>query len=120
MVSVMASIQAQMAYDCVEDPGECWCRGGGWVVTDWDSTHKCPHHYRGQPGPEDAGWAWDFWADTLEAEHGGQFPVIPALPEVPAVSGLYAKPGCTEEDMVRVAWQQRILVVATPVEDIPF
>ena len=28
--------------------GEC----GGWVSSDLDTIHKCPHHYNGQPEPE--------------------------------------------------------------------
>jgi hypothetical protein len=28
--------------------GDC----GGWVLTDLDTVHKCPHHYNNQPEPE--------------------------------------------------------------------
>ncbi len=28
--------------------GEC----GGWVFSDLDTIHKCPHHYNSQPEPE--------------------------------------------------------------------
>jgi hypothetical protein len=49
--SIMASIQAQMQYDCTPDAETCWCRGSGWVLTDWDSFHQCPCH-PGKPHPE--------------------------------------------------------------------
>jgi DnaJ-class molecular chaperone len=26
---------------------------GGWIVTDLDTIHQCPLHYKGQPHPED-------------------------------------------------------------------
>ena len=33
-------------------PSRCGCRGGGWIVTDYDTRHECPLHYRDQPNPE--------------------------------------------------------------------
>jgi len=73
-VDILSSIQAQMQYDCCEDASKCWCRGSGWVVSDWDSLHKCPYHYEGQPNNEDPDWAWDLWQDNM---HGNaQFMLI--------------------------------------------
>ena len=80
MSRIMESIRAQMLMDCVPDPKECWCRGSGWVYTDWDSHHECPYHYRGQPHSESDPDEYDYWCDTIEAHGGGQFPVIPSEP----------------------------------------
>lgn len=33
------------------DPEFCGCRGGGWVLSSWDSWHQCPAH-PGHPHPE--------------------------------------------------------------------
>ena len=36
---------------------ECRCRGGGWLLSDVDTIHKCPDHYvPGQRHPDDD---WD-------------------------------------------------------------
>lgn len=53
-VSIKESIAAQIAYDCRPDASECWCRGSGWVLSNWDSFHRCPYHYDGQPHPEES------------------------------------------------------------------
>ena len=34
------------------NPSRCECRGSGWMSSDFDTYHKCPIHYRGQPHPE--------------------------------------------------------------------
>lgn len=35
-------------------PDKCRCHGGGWILSDVDTWHKCPDHYKaGQPHPED-------------------------------------------------------------------
>lgn len=76
-VSIMDGIRAQMQYDCTDDdPKTCWCRGSGWVLSDWDSFHRCPCHYRGQPHPESEPDEWDYWYDTVDAAGGGQFAVV--------------------------------------------
>lgn len=31
---------------------ECPCRGGGWVLTNYDTYERCPTHFTGQPHPE--------------------------------------------------------------------
>jgi len=37
-----------------EDPKTCACRGGGWILTDFDTWHECPlHHRKGMAHPED-------------------------------------------------------------------
>ena len=33
-------------------PYLCGCRGKGWLVTDLDTVHQCPRHFRNQPHPE--------------------------------------------------------------------
>jgi len=35
-----------------EDPKDCACYGGGWILSDWDVWVKCPLHYKGGPDPE--------------------------------------------------------------------
>jgi len=35
------------------NPSRCPCRGWGWLHSDWDTYHKCPVHFRGQPHPEE-------------------------------------------------------------------
>ena len=34
-------------------PEECRCNGGGWILSEVDTWHKCPDHHKGQPHPED-------------------------------------------------------------------
>jgi hypothetical protein len=34
-------------------PNECLCHGSGWALSDLDTWHKCPQHYKGQTHPED-------------------------------------------------------------------
>jgi len=45
-----------------EDPSLCGCRGSGWALSDVDTWHECPIHYRkGQGHPED-----DYPEDEVE------------------------------------------------------
>jgi hypothetical protein len=39
----------------VPEEGLCPCHGGGWVLSDLDTWHKCPIHFHGQRHPEDEG-----------------------------------------------------------------
>lgn len=34
------------------NPSVCPCRGSGWMLSDFDTFHKCPAHNVGQPHPE--------------------------------------------------------------------
>ena len=35
-------------------PDQCHCHGGGWILSDVDTWHKCPDHYvQGQKHPDD-------------------------------------------------------------------
>jgi hypothetical protein len=47
------------------DVKHCACRGGGWMLSDYDTWHKCPIHYDGQRHPEQADW---------EAEMADEYP----------------------------------------------
>jgi len=38
-----------------EDAKDCPCGGGGWVLSDVDTFHKCRFHYKNQTHPEDEG-----------------------------------------------------------------
>lgn len=53
------SLQAQydcrkrnFSQDCHQDPDECLCRSG-WILSPFDTWHKCPVHFDGQRHPED-------------------------------------------------------------------
>lgn len=35
------------------DPTRCLCHGSGWALSDVDTWHECPVHFRGQLHPED-------------------------------------------------------------------
>lgn len=37
---------------------ECPCRGYGWILSPFDTHHKCPRHYEGQRHPEDGEYAY--------------------------------------------------------------
>ncbi len=52
------SLQLEYQYMCTGDwadpePGQCPCNGNGWNLSDLDTWHKCPYHYKGQRHPED-------------------------------------------------------------------
>jgi len=34
------------------DPEDCLCHGNGWALSEVDTWHKCPVHFRGQLSPE--------------------------------------------------------------------
>lgn len=36
-----------------DSPTECPCQGTGWLLSEYDSWHKCPSHNVGQPHPEE-------------------------------------------------------------------
>ena len=58
-MSILAGIQAQMDYDCHTDTAKCWCRGSGWILSDWDSFHECPcHPGKNHPDLEDEIWGY--------------------------------------------------------------
>ena len=42
-----------------EDANYCPCKGSGWALSDVDTWHKCPAHYRGQRHPEDEAAYWE-------------------------------------------------------------
>jgi len=37
------------------DPDDCPCHGNGWLLSDFDTLHRCPVHGKGVPYPEDEG-----------------------------------------------------------------
>ncbi len=50
-----------------EDPEKCRCRGSGWALSDVDTWHACPVHYKkGMRHPEDGRWE-DQQADPLRS-----------------------------------------------------
>lgn len=58
----MADSELQQCYDAAErgffareDVEECGCRGSGWFLSEVDTFHQCPVHFRGQVHPEDEG-----------------------------------------------------------------
>lgn len=56
------------------DKKDCACRGYGWILSDWDTWHRCPIHYRGQEDPyaqEVRERAEDWW-DSLSGKEKHQ------------------------------------------------
>lgn len=93
---------------CVSDASKCWCRGEGWVLSDWDTWHKCRYHYDSKvPHPESEPDEWDYYYDTVEGD--GQFMVIPYAP-------------VTEEGRLLDAWEYhaRWLIDYDNMGDLPF
>ena len=45
------------------NPASCPCRGGGWLLSDFDTFHRCGLHGAGVPHPEDE------WADFDHSAH---------------------------------------------------
>ena len=35
------------------NPSKCPCKGSGWLLSDYDTWHRCPRHGAGVPHPED-------------------------------------------------------------------
>lgn len=56
-----------MRNEAVEFPDTCRC-SGGWLLSDYDTFHKCPTHYEGQPHPEDQE-AWEEWDECKEEKN---------------------------------------------------
>ena len=49
----MSEALCQLAHSMANaNVDKCHCRGGGWLLTDYDTHHQCPYHYRGQEHPE--------------------------------------------------------------------
>lgn len=47
------------------NPDCCPCRGGGWLLSNGDTWHRCPQHGTGVPHPEDEGSSFDFDAHQV-------------------------------------------------------
>lgn len=47
------------------NPNDCPCKGGGWLLSPFDSFHKCQTHYRGQSNAE---WDYPHTEDEEEIE----------------------------------------------------
>jgi len=53
----MSELQAyydafRQGYWADPDPEACLCRGRGWALSDVDTWHECPIHYKGQLHPD--------------------------------------------------------------------
>lgn len=35
-----------------QSAAQCLCHGSGWALSDMDTWHRCPEHFRGQVCPE--------------------------------------------------------------------
>lgn len=44
-------IDAEMRAAALENPSHCPCRGRGWMLSDFDTWHRCPIH-EGLPNPD--------------------------------------------------------------------
>lgn len=56
----------------MRDEEECLCHGHGWALSDVDTWHTCPIHYKGQRHPE----------DDRDEEESAPWVAPVALPEV--------------------------------------
>lgn len=43
----------EAGWSSTEDPETCGCHGGGWILSQLDTFHKCPIHFADQRHPED-------------------------------------------------------------------
>ena len=41
------------------NPSRCPCKGSGWLLSDWDTVHKCQEHARNSPNPYDEDFTYD-------------------------------------------------------------
>lgn len=48
------------------NPDRCPCHGSGWLVSDFDTIHRCQTHGQGVPSPEDDAEGFDGEAHRLE------------------------------------------------------
>lgn len=58
----------KLGYWAEEDPKNCLCYGCGWALSDVDTWHQCPIHFKGQRHPED-----DTPDECPECEDGNNF-----------------------------------------------
>jgi hypothetical protein len=54
------------AYWCETNPRQCPCRGSGWLLSDYDTWHRCAAHGAGVPHPEDEETEFDAKAHRME------------------------------------------------------
>lgn len=54
-------------YWAEEDPEHCRCNGSGWALSDLDTWHMCPIHFKNQIHPEN-------YPYCLECYDGDNFP----------------------------------------------
>jgi len=51
---------------CEVNPASCPCNGSGWLLSDYDTWHRCAAHGNGVPHPEDDSTPFDASAHRLE------------------------------------------------------
>lgn len=54
------------AYWCELNPRQCPCNGSGWLLSDYDTWHRCAAHGAGVPHPEDEETEFDARAHRTE------------------------------------------------------
>lgn len=47
------------------DPRQCPCRGSGWILSDFDTYHRCQAHGHGVPHPEEEEPSFNWKAHKL-------------------------------------------------------
>lgn len=62
------------------DPQDCRCKGHGWALSEVDTWHKCPLHYKGQTHPDVA------VVETESEDRTAYLRTLPAPPPVPEFS----------------------------------
>ena len=48
------------------NPNRCPCHGSGWVLSDYDSWHRCPIHGHSVPYPDEEDPSFDYSAHKLQ------------------------------------------------------
>lgn len=51
-----------------QNPRLCPCRGSGWLLSDYDTWHRCCTHGNGVPHPEDDETEFDFEAHRVKIQ----------------------------------------------------
>lgn len=54
---------------------KCPCQGGGWILSEFDTWHQCPDHYKGHRHPESPEWAIAEVVEVFKIEGGEKIPI---------------------------------------------
>ena len=86
----------QTGYWANQDPNQCKCHGHGWALSEVDTWHQCPIHFKGQEHPEVAAsraeYEWEHNQENTTRKACGN--------EVPFIDKLDTGAGCDNEDEI--------------------